>query len=382
MIDRKDFQTINEYLETYPVVVVIGARQVGKTTLAKYIQQRNIESIYLDLELPSDQAKLKEPELFFSSYKNRLIILDEIQLQPDIFPVIRAIVDQTGNSGQFLVTGSAAPDLLRQSSQTLAGRIHYKELNPITLQELPEENTVDELWLQGGFPEAILRDERNSFVWRQDFIKTFLNRDLPGYFKMSADIPVGRLWELLANMSGQEFRPSKISKNLGISQKTVHRYIEMFENLFMIRRIPPYSRNIGKRLVKSPKLFIRDSGILHALLGIENMDRLLAHPVVGASWEGFIIEQIISHLPAETKFSFFRTHAGAEADLILENISIQPIIVEIKRTLSPVIGKGFRNIMTDVQAEMGFIVYAGDENYPLSSKIDAISINNLDAILK
>jgi uncharacterized protein len=382
MITRFAQSEIIQLLKEFPAVGVLGPRQVGKTTLADAITKAiNTESFYLDLESPSDLAKLTEPESYFETHHQELIILDEIQRVPEFFSVLRSVIDKRrreGNkTGQFLILGSASLDLLKQSSESLAGRIAYKELSGLTVSEImaqPQANP-DMLWLRGGFPDSFLaRNDAASLRWRQNFISTYLERDIPQMGPRIPAVMLRRLWTMLAHNQGAQLNTSQLAANLGIAVPTVKRYIELLEDLLLIRSLRPRADNAGKRLVKTPKVYIRDSGITHALLNLTLFDDLLSHPVVGASWEGFVIENLLSCLPIGATAWFYRTAAGAEIDLVIEQNATQKYAIEIKRSLSPSLSKGFHLGCEDIAATNRFLVYPGTERYMVSKNVAAISL--------
>jgi hypothetical protein len=362
-------------LSEYPAVVLLGPRQVGKTTLALEIS-KNRTSQYLDLELPSDRTKLIDPELYLGRLEKELIILDEIQRVPELFPTLRSIIDRRRRmgrkTGQFLLLGSASMDLLRQSSESLAGRITYYELSGFGIEEY---SSIEDLWLRGGFPESVLSStDESSFRWRGNFIRTYLERDIPAIGPRIASETLRRFWTMLAHHQGGIHNSSRLARSLGLSSKTISSYLDLFVDLLLVRRISPWQRNVGKRLVKSPKVIIRDSGLLHQLLGITEMDALLGHPVVGASWEGFVLENIIQVLPDGMEHYFYRTGAGAEIDLVLVSEGNAPIAIEVKRSLSPKVPRGFRIGCQDIQARAAYIVYPGETVFPLDEMTTAIPL--------
>ncbi|MCD4727838.1 MAG: ATP-binding protein, partial [Pirellulales bacterium] len=302
-------------LKKFPVVGLIGPRQAGKTTLAKGIAAKRPDKVaYLDLELPSDRDKLEEAELYLRRHPAELIVLDEIQRVPELFPLLRAVVDEKARPGQFLILGSASPSLLRQSSESLAGRIIYHELEPLVLKELPDGEAVAEsLWLRGGFPRSYLAaTDRDSFQWRGAFIRACLERDLPQFGARLPVTTLHRLWMMIAHCHGQLWNASKIASSLGIVAGTVKNYLDLLTDLFLLRQLPPLFANVKKRLVKSPKVYVRDSGLLHTLLGIQNREDIYGHPKAGASWEGWALEQILAIVPRDWDRAFYRTSAGAE----------------------------------------------------------------------
>ena len=373
-IERISTKKVLKYLGFYPVTAILGPRQCGKSTLAKKIINSLPDTIYLDLELPSDLAKLQDTEAFFTLNMETLICLDEIQRLPEIFPLIRSIVDRTNNPGQFLLLGSASPELLRQTSETLAGRIGYLNLTPLTIMEL-EYAELRSHWLKGGFPISYLSaDPYLSSSWRENFIRTFLEKDIPALgFSVSTEI-VKRLWMMLAHSTGQVINKNNLSNSLGISQPTVTSYIDLLENTFMVRTLQPCHINLKKRMVKSPKVFVRDSGIIHSLLNITNHNDLLGHPVYGLSWESYAMEQIISSLSQWTP-SFYRTSNGSEIDLILEKGQYR-LAVKFKINPSQKPGAGFYNGLRDLSINEAFIVCPLPENeiYPVGNNIRVSSV--------
>ena len=384
MIKREVQTEIIELLGEFPAVAVLGPRQVGKTTLAReiaaYIPR---EAVYLDLESPSDRAKLVEPEIYFSLHKGSLIILDEIQRIPELFQILRGVIDQRRREGyrfgQFLILGSASLNLLKQSSETLAGRIAYKELSGITASEIDQvPENLDRLWLRGGFPDSFLaRNDASSFRWRSNFINTYLERDVPQFGSRIPASGLRRLWTMLAHAQGGQLHTAQLAANLGVTAATAKGYIELLEDLLLVRTLRPWSGNIGKRLVKTPKVYIRDSGLTHALLNLTTMEDLLGHPVVGASWEGFVIENLLSCLPVGITAWFYRTIVGAEIDLVIEKNTQQKIAIEIKRSLTPTLSKGFHIGTEDIKATERFIVYPGQERYSVSKDVVVLSLTDM-----
>jgi uncharacterized protein len=366
-----------ELLTRHPVVGLLGPRQVGKTTLALAVGE-NRPSIYLDLESPSDLAKLAEPELFLRRHENKLVILDEIQRLPGLFQVLRGLVDQGRRSGKgngrFLVLGSAGIDLLQQSSESLAGRIAYTELPPLLLEETGAK-TADTLWLRGGFPSSFTASsDATSLEWRRNFIRTYLERDIP---QLGPRIPaetLRRLWVMLSHEQGGMLNAARLAAALGISGQTVARYIDLLCDLLLVRRLTPWASNAGKRMVKSPKVYVRDSGLVHALLGISSLDDLLAHPVAGMSWEGWVIENLIAAAPAGTEAFCYRTSAGAEIDLVLELRPGKRWAFECKRSLTPTPARGFHEGCKDLQPERKLVIYPGTESYPLGQDVECVPL--------
>ncbi|MDX2455268.1 ATP-binding protein [Desulfosarcina sp.] len=361
-----------------PAVAILGPRQCGKTTLAKAILDNMENSVYLDLERRMDLNKLRDPEAFFELKPSGLICLDEIQRAPELFADMRSRIDRHGGNGQFLVLGSASPQLIRQTSESLAGRISYFELSPFQLHELDNNagQGLRKLWLRGGFPRSYLADnDRESLEWRQDFIRTILERDIP---QLGLNIPARRLerfWRMCAHVHGQLLNRSSLGESLGVSHHTINSYIAILEQTYLMRVLEPYHSNLKKRLVKSPKLYLRDSGILHALLDIRNHNDLLGHPAYGASWEGLAIENIISAYPG-WKTSFYRSASGAEIDLILER-GRRRIAVEVKASTSPEVKRSYWNALDDLNVDEAWIVAPVREAYPYKR---GVSVRPLDAI--
>jgi len=356
-----------ESLEEFPAAAILGPRQCGKTTLAKHIIEQQANSIYLDLERPSDVRKLSEPELFFDMHKDKLICLDEIQRTPDIFPVLRSVIDERERPGQFLILGAATTELLRQSSETLAGRISYLELTPFLLPE-PAGKELSLNWLRGGFPGSILsKSDKASFRWRQNSVRTFLERDIP---QLGIQIPSGtieRLWRMCAHFHAQILNLSSIGASLGISHHSVRSYIEILSRTFMLRVLPPLEANVKKRLVKSPRIYLRDTGMLHFLLEIDRYENLMAHPVFGASWEGFVIEQVLG-VCSSWRPSFYRTATGAELDLVLER-GARRIVLECKASASPQVTRGFWNALEVVKPDEVWVAALVKEAYPIEKRV-------------
>lgn len=380
-INRTLHSQIEECLEDFPVLAILGPRQCGKTTLAQEIVTKITGGTYLDLEKPSDLRKLEAPELYFEAHRSRhkesLFCLDEIQRAPELFPVLRSLIDQSNKSGQFLILGSASRDLIRQTSESLAGRIAYLELTPFSVDEVEvsDISSLINFWLRGGFPRSYLsRSDVSSCRWRENFIRTYLEQDIP---QLGFNIPaksLHRLWRMLAHSHGQIFNSSKIGASLGISHTTVRSYLDLLSQTFMVRVLEPLEANLKKRLIKSPKVYIRDSGILHTLLEVETNDDLLGHPVFGSSWEGFVIENIITALP-KWQPAFYRTANGAEIDLILSK-GQKRIAIECKATRSPSMSRGAQNALNDLEIEEAWIIAPVDGAFPISSKVTVSSLQN------
>jgi predicted AAA+ superfamily ATPase len=390
MIKRQAQSEIVQLLEEFPSVGVLGPRQIGKTTLAETISAfEKPEPVYLDLERPSEAARLNEPEDYFELYKGRLIILDEIQRVPELFQILRGVIDRRRKeglrTGQFLILGSASLDLLKQSSESLAGRIAYKELSGLTVAEIDHKASkdFDRLWLRGGFPDSFLsKSDEASLRWRQNFINTYLERDVPQLGPRIPAVTLRNLWTMLAHNQGGLLNIAQLGNNLDVAAPTARRYIELLEDLLLIRTLRPWSGNVGKRLVKAPKVYIRDSGITHALLNLTTLDELLGHPVVGASWEGFVLENLLSCLPTGVTPWFYRTSAGAEVDLVIEKNSKEKYAIKIKRSQAPSVSKGFHLGCEDLKATKRFIVYPGKERFPITKEINAIPILDMMNELK
>ena len=374
MIKRYAETELVQLLEQFPAAAILGPRQIGKTTLAQQIAARTKPSpVYLDLENPIDLAKLDDPGQYFQTRTDRLIILDEIQRTPGLFQVLRGVIDRRRRAGQqagqFLILGSASRDLLKQSSESLAGRIAYKELTGLTVSEIKSKDQ-ETLWLRGGFPDSFLaHDERASMRWRMNFISTYLERDVPQLGPRIPAVTLRRLWTMLAHSQGEQVNVAKLAGGLDVSAHTAQRYIELLEDLLLVRTLRPWAGNIKKRLVKAPKVYIRDSGIAHALLNLTTLDDVLGHPVVGASWEGFALENMLSVMPDGATSWFYRTAAGAEIDLVIEQGLRQRIAIEIKRSLAPSVSKGFHLGCGDIKAKHRYIVYPGAEKYPISNGV-------------
>jgi len=387
MISRSIGPSIEYSLSQQAAVAIIGPRQVGKTTLARAIADSRPESVYLDLEAREDRDRLAEPVLFLRQYENSLVVLDEIHRVPELFSSLRGVIDQgrrTGHGkGRFLILGSASIDLLRQSSESLAGRIAYIPMGPFNVLELPaDEPTILQLWTRGGFPGSYLApNDTLSLRWRDDFIRTYLERDVPLF---GPRVPAGvleRLWTMLAHGQGTLLNASRLASALQISAPTVQRYIDLLADLLLVRRLQPFHGNAGKRLVKSPKVYIRDSGLVHALLGLKTFNDIAGHPVAGSSWEGFVMENLLAAAPERTVASFYRTAAGAEIDLLLEIPGHGLWAIEVKRSLSGRPEKGFYIACQDLIPDKQFVVNAGLGQYPMDAKTTATGVSALARML-
>ncbi|MBK5968789.1 MULTISPECIES: ATP-binding protein [Thiorhodovibrio] len=387
MLPRLITGQVGAALARQAAVALIGPRQVGKTTLALEIGNAR-QALYLDLENSDDRQRLANPVLFLENVDDRLVILDEIHRIPALFQDLRGIIDKGRRvgkgKGRFLILGSASLDLLRQSGETLAGRIAYLPLGPFSPLEIEDARSARErLWLRGGFPDSYLaEDDRESLAWRKDFIRTYLERDVPMFGPRIPATTLERLWTMLAHRQGSLLNASELARALEVSTQSVTRYIDLLCDLLLVRRLPPLHANFGKRLVKSPKVYVRDSGIVHALLGLENLEQLPGHPVVGSSWEGFVMENLLGVLPWRTSAFFYRTSAGAEIDLVLEHNDGTRWAIEIKRGLAARVERGFHQACEDLRPERAFLVHAGDDRYPLSEQLEAISLRELMAELR
>jgi predicted AAA+ superfamily ATPase len=367
-----------------PVVVLLGPRQVGKTTLAlEFVKSIRKKTAYLDLELDADQAKLSDPEAYLRRFPNTLLIIDEVQRQPEIFRLLRGLVDARKRAGektgQFLLLGSASRDLIQHSSETLAGRVRFLELGPLSVLEMSQTDPLgfnfEKLWFRGGFPESYLADtDDESWEWRSDFISSYVERDIPLMGPQVSAVTMRRLWSMLAHHHAQQVNLSQLGKSLGVNYKTVKNYIDTLTDFYMVRQIQPWAGTTKKRLVKAPKIYLRDTGLMHRLLNIADFETLLGHPSIGSSWEGFIVENIINHLSDKWRYSYYRTSAQAEVDLVLEGPRQEVWAIEIKRSIAPHVRKGFHLASQDVHATKRFVIYPGSERFPLAREIEALSI--------
>jgi predicted AAA+ superfamily ATPase len=380
MISRIIYPKLLDAVAHSPAVALLGPRQVGKTTLALEIG-RSHHALYLDLESEQDRAKLAQPELYLSDHQDRLVILDEVHRAPGLFPVLRGLIDRGRRagrkSGQYLLLGSASLDLLKQSGETLAGRIAYLELPPFNVLET-RSLPADDLWVRGGFPESLLAsDAARSLRWRQDFIRTYLERDIPQFGPRIAAETLRRFWAMLAHHQGGLLNTAQFARNLGVDVKTAGGYLDLLVDLLLVRRLPPWHANLGKRLVKSPKVYVRDSGLVHALLNISDKEALLSHPVVGQSWECFVIENLLVCAATKAQGYFYRTSGGAEIDLLLSWPDGSLWAIEIKRSLSPKLERGFHAACADLAPTRKFVVYPGAERYRFAADIEAISLEDM-----
>lgn len=377
MLPRQLAAQLQAFIESTPAVVLLGPRQVGKTTLALAIAEKR-PSIYLDLETAADRAKLSEPQLYLSRHSDQLVIMDEVHRMPGLFQELRGLIDSGRRrgvrAGRFLLLGSASIDLLKQSSESLAGRVSYLELTPLHGREVPSSD-LERLWVRGGFPDSFLAsNDQRSMRWRRDFIRTYLERDIPMLGPRVPAETLRRFWTMLAHHQAGLLNASAFARSLGVDGKTVASYLDLLVDLLLVRRLPPWHANVGKRLVKSPKVYVRDSGLTHALLGLSNLDDLLGHPIAGASWEGFVIETLIAAAPEGSRPHFYRTSAGAEIDLLMELPTGATWAIEIKRSLSPTVTKGFHLACADLQPAHRMVVYPGDETFPLSAEVEVMPL--------
>ena len=383
-IERRLLGPVRERLEQFPAVALLGPRQIGKTSLALELG-RLMPSVYLDLEAAADRAKLADPALYLSALGDRLVILDEVQRMPELFAALRGLIDagrrQGQRSGRFLLLGSASVELIRQASESLAGRIAYLELAGLSVLEVNRSH-IESLWIRGGFPDSFLAaSDQASALWRENFIRTYLERDVP---QLGPRIPaetLRRFWVMLAHHQGSLLNAAELGRSLGVDGKTIARYLDLLVDLLLVRRLQPMHTNVGKRLVKSAKVFVRDSGLLHSLLGLDDRDAVYGHPVIGGSWEGFVVETLLSVAPERCGAWFYRTAAGAEMDLVLDLPSGQRWGIEVKRGLAPKLGKGFHQARVDLAPDRTFVVIPAEERYPLSDGVEAIGVAKLAGLL-
>jgi predicted AAA+ superfamily ATPase len=389
MIIRLAEETVRQKLAHMPAVVLLGPRQVGKTTLARQIAADWPDgSVYLDLERPADRLRLDDADSYMRAQQGKLVILDEIHRAPGVFEILRGIIDDNRRAGQrngqFLLLGAAALDLMRQSSETLAGRVAYLDIAPLDIGDTGAAGIDDAcLWLRGGFPDSLLApDDSRSLDWRRDFIRSYLERDVPMFAPRLPAESIGRLWTMLAHLQGSILNQARLASALGVSSPTVDRYIDLLVDLQLLRRLRPWSGNVGKRLVKSPKVYVRDSGILHGLLELETQNDLLGHPVCGMSYEGHCIESLIQAAGSRRAAYYYRTHAGAEIDLLLEKGGQPEMAIEIKRSSAPSPAKGFAQACDDLGIAQRYVVYPGQERFPLRHDAQAIGLRELAALLR
>lgn len=374
MIEREKYREVTELLDSFPAVAIIGPRQVGKTTLAHEIAETR-PSVYLDLESERDRVKLSDPGYYLRQHSDKLIVLDEIHKVPEIFQEMRGVIDENRRkgrkAGQFLILGSAAIDLLRQSGESLAGRIAYCEMFPLNIREVGSDQQ-EQLWWRGGYPDSFLaKNDRLSDVWRRDFIRTYLERDVPDFGPRISAERLRRFWTMLAHLHGGLLNSANLARSLEVDNKTITNYLDLLVDLLLVRRLQPWHANVKKRLVKSPKVYLRDSGILHTLLQIPDFEALLGNPKLGDSWEGLVIENVVSALPSGVHPYFYRTSAGAEIDLLLD-FGQETWAIEIKKTTAPKLSKGFHIACEDLKPTRKYVVSGGDEVFALTQDITAI----------
>jgi uncharacterized protein len=377
-------KSVTHLWHNYPAVALVGPRQVGKTSLAKHIAQTlNRKTIYLDLENPADFNKFNDPLLYLDPLQDHTVILDEVQRVPTLFPILRGVIDKHRINGRFILLGSASPDLIRDASETLAGRIAYYELSPLSYPEVKGETAYQTHWLRGGFPNsALAMSDDLSIEWRENFIQTYLERDLPLLGLNANPLLTRRLWTMLAHWNGNILNYDALGNSLGVSSPTIKKYLDFFEASYLIRRVQPWFTNISKRLVRSPKVYIRDTGILHALLAIGTFDQLQAHPQLGASWEAYILQEIMTRLPARHDVYFYRTQDGTEADIVIVKAGIPDILIEVKYSSAPTITKSLHIAANDLKTRRNIIVAPVTEGYPLRDGFEVVSHLALDRVFE
>jgi predicted AAA+ superfamily ATPase len=384
LIPRAIASVVRERLEEAPAVVLLGPRQVGKTTLARQIAgERGEDAIYLDLERPADLRRLDDADAYLRAQDGKFVVIDEIHRAPELFAVLRGVIDERRRNGrkvgQFLLLGSASIDLMRQASESLAGRVAYLDILPLTAAEAASAgHAVDQVWVRGGFPESLLaKSETSSLRWRTDFVRSYLERDVPMFAPRLPAEMVGRLWTMLANGQGSLLNQARLASSLGIAAPTVGRYIGLLADLMLVRRLQPWSSNANNRLVRSPKVYICDSGLLHALLELESWNDIVGHPITGPSWEGFVIENLIVAAGDRWKPTFYRTEDGGEIDLILEKGGKAVVGVKVKRSSAPTVRKGFRQACEDLKIKKCYVVYPGTERFPIGDGVEALPLLDL-----
>lgn len=384
MIARRLQPVIEERLESMPGVVLVGPRQVGKTTLARAIAAgRGAGALYLDLERPADQRRLADADAYLRAQTGKLVVIDEIHRAPALFETLRGVIDDrraaAERAGHFLLLGSASIDLMRQVSETLAGRVAYVDLAPIDALELPKRRGgIERLWVRGGFPDSLLaRDDAASVAWRHAFIRSYLERDVPMFAPRMPAETVGRLWGMLAHAQGTPLNQSRLASSLAVSAPAVGRYIDLLVDLLLVRRLRPWSGNVGKRLVRAPKTYVRDSGLTHALLDLETWDQVMSHPIAGPSWEGLAIDNLIAVAGDRRRASYYRTEDGAEIDLLFDRGGTIEMAIEIKRATAPVATKGFRSACAALKPKAVYLVHGGEETWSLGDGVTAVALREL-----
>ncbi len=388
MISRRAAKVTEEALDRSPLVAILGPRQVGKTTLARAIAEKHLGAVYLDLERVGDRARLTDADAFLEPLAGLLVVIDEVHRAPHLFEALRGLIDRRRaarhRTGQFLILGSASIDLLKQSSETLAGRIAFVDMAPVSIDEALDHNpgSIDRLWLRGGFPDSLLaRSDSSSLAWREDFVRSYLERDIQQFAGGVSAQTIGRLWTMLAHAQGGLYNASRFASSLDVSARTVGRYLDLLEGLLLVRTLRPWWANIGKRLVAAPKIYLRDSGLVHALLNIKTREDLLGHPVAGASWEGLVIESIIAAAPNRVTPWFYRTSAGAEIDLVLELSHKRLAAFEIKRSAPAGAPANFRAACDDIEAKHRFVVHPGPESYSMGQGVKALAVQDLAKVV-
>lgn len=375
-ITRRISSEIHDSLSFFPVVSIIGPRQVGKTTLAKTIMAGTSKpTLYLDLELQSDLNKLDDAELFFSYHTDKLVVIDEVQNKKELYPLLRALVDKTGEPGQFLLLGSASPELIRHSSESLAGRIAYHQLFPFDLTEIPESVTQNDLWMKGGFPKSLFAPGKDlSQKWMENFVSTYLNRDLLQLGLSASPTTIRNLWSMMAYLNGQLFNATNLANSLDVTTPTVKRYIDFLEEAFLLKSLHPFSWSMKKRLVKSPKIYLTDTGILHYLTGITDFNSLTGNPIIGSSWESFVVNQLLALKPNQTELYFYRTHQGTEVDLVFTKGLNVVATAEIKYSNSPRLSKGNYLAFDDLNAPINYVITPSSDDYFFKERIRVCSL--------
>ncbi len=383
-IPRSAEKEIARLVRSNPAVVLVGPRQVGKTSLSKHIAaQLPKEAVYFDLENPDDYHQLANPTLVLDHLRDKTVILDEVQRVSTLFPTLRSLIDRHREPGRFILLGSASPELIRDTSESLAGRVAYFEMQPFVMSELPESMDYRQHWLRGGFPESLLAgDDAASLDWRENFIRSYLERDLPLLGLRADPMLIRRLWTMAAHLNGQLLNSSALANSLDISAPTVRRYLDFLESAFLVRQVQPWFANSKKRLVKTPKIYLRDTGLLHALLRVESFRDLQSNPVLGASWEAYIVQEVAARLPARADLYFYRTHDGTEADLVVTFSGIPEVLIEIKYSTTPNPGKGFFIAQQDLATTRNYVICPVTKGYPISETSSVLSHTELDQVFQ